>query len=242
MKSGLDNSRTKTDTKVAPGGRERIAGVRYLQLSCPENAHDCGSLHQDIPVEDLPKATSYDYGFSGVVADEGDGAVDVSLSQRDAQGRSLWEDHFTAHVPNHYRKWIVKNSIYKASSVFLKTGAALELKPGAVALRLSLAPEPQSATIFWTLGSCRAKPPHSRGAPQSSLNATLAVPPPPPSPIRSPRPCSSPGGNCFQKTICAASSPDIFHLSSRGPSVSGKALHKRSDVNRQRFPRQRRSP
>ena len=42
--------------------------------------------------------------------------------------------------PNHYRNWTVKNSIYKASSVFLKTAPAFALKPGAVALRFSLAP------------------------------------------------------------------------------------------------------
>ncbi len=134
------NSRTEADTKFAPGGLERGAGVRYLQLSCPENAHDCGSLHQDIPVADLPKANSYDYGFSGAVAGGGDGVIDVSLSQRDAQGRSLWEDRFTAHVPNHYRNWTVRDSVYNASSVFLKTAPAFVLKPGAVALRLSLSP------------------------------------------------------------------------------------------------------
>ena len=76
-----------------------------------------------------------------MVAGEGDGDIDVSLSQRDAQGHSLWEDRFTAHVPNHYRNWTVKDSIYKASSVFLKTAPAFALKPGAVALRLSLSPK-----------------------------------------------------------------------------------------------------
>src|SRR5208337_669203 len=140
MTSELMNSRTEADTKHAPGGVERGAGVRYLRLSCPGNAQDCGSLHQDIPVTTLPKANSYDYGFSGVVADEGDGVIDVSLSQRDAQGKSLWEDRFTAHVPNDYRKWTVKDSVYKASSVFLKTAQAFELKPGAFSLRLSLSP------------------------------------------------------------------------------------------------------
>ena len=135
MTSELMNSRTVADTKFA-GGLERGAGVCYLRLTCPENAPDCGFLHQDIPIEHLPEANSYDYGFSGAVADDGEGAIDVSLSQRDAQGRSLRQDHFTAHLSDHYRKWTVENSVYNASSVFLKTAEAFELKPGAVALRL----------------------------------------------------------------------------------------------------------
>lgn len=139
MTSELMNSRTEADTKFA-GGLEHGAGVCYLRLTCPQNAPDCGFLRQDIPIGHLPKANSFDYGFSGAVADDGDGAIDVSLSQRDAQGRSLWEDHFSAHVPSHYRKWTVKDSVYNASSVFLKTAPAFELKPGAVALRLSLSP------------------------------------------------------------------------------------------------------
>jgi hypothetical protein len=140
MTSELMNSRTESDTKLAPGGLAHAAGVRYLQLSCPGDSQDCGSLHQDIPIKNLPRANSYDYGFSGVVDDGGDGVIDVSLSQRDAQGRSLWEDHFTAHVTDHYRNRTVKDSVYKASSVFLKTAPAFALKPGAVALRLALSP------------------------------------------------------------------------------------------------------
>ncbi len=140
MTSELMNSRTEFDTKLAPGGLAHAAGVRYLQLSCPGDSRNCGSLHQDIPIKNLPRANSYDYGFSGVVDDGGDGVVDVSLSQRDAQGRSLWEDHFAAHLTDHYRNRAVKNSVYKASSVFLKTAPALAVKPGAVALRLTLSP------------------------------------------------------------------------------------------------------
>ncbi len=135
ISSELMNSRTVADTKFAPGGLEGGAGVRYIQLSCADNAKDCGSLYQDIPIGDLPNSTSYDYGFSGVIADQGEGDIDVSLSQLDAQGHPLWEDHFTARVLDHYRKWTVKDSIYNASSVFLKTAPAFELKPGAVALR-----------------------------------------------------------------------------------------------------------
>lgn len=141
MTSELMNSRTEADTKLAPGGLAHAAGVRYLQLSCPGNSQDCGSLYQDIPVTKLPKANSYDYGLSGAVGDDGDGAIEVSLSQRDAQGRSLWEDRFIAHVTGHYRNRTVKDLVYKASSVFLKTVSAFGLKPGAVALRLSLSPK-----------------------------------------------------------------------------------------------------
>ena len=140
MKSELVNSRTEFDTKLAPGGRAHAAGVRYLQLSCPGNSQGCGSLQQDIPIKNVPKANSYDYGFSGVVDDGGDGVIDVSLSQRDAMGRSLWEDHFTAHVTDHYRSRTVKDSVYKASSVFLKTTQDFTLKPETVALRFTLSP------------------------------------------------------------------------------------------------------
>ncbi len=44
ISSALMNSRTEADTKLAPGGPEHGAGVRYLQLSCPEHSGDCGSL------------------------------------------------------------------------------------------------------------------------------------------------------------------------------------------------------
>ena len=50
MTSELMNSRTEADTKFAPGGLDHGRGVRYLQLSCSDNAPDCGSLHQDIPI------------------------------------------------------------------------------------------------------------------------------------------------------------------------------------------------
>lgn len=136
----LMNSRTAADTKLAPGGLAHAAGVRYLQLFCPGNPQDCGTLYQDIPVTKLPKANSYDYGFSGAVAGDGGGVIDVSLSQRDARGQSLWEDHFTAQVSNHYRNWTVKDSVYKASSVFLKT-TSFGVKPNTVALRLTLSPK-----------------------------------------------------------------------------------------------------
>jgi hypothetical protein len=150
LKASPENSRTAQDAGYEPNG----PGLRYLRLSCPESAQDCGgTLHQDIPIKDLPKAKSYDYGFSGALAAEGDGdgMIEVSLSQRDAEGRSLWEDRFTAHVRSRYRKWAVEDSVYKASSAFLKTAPDFELKPGAVSLRLTLAPKiPQTYDILDT--------------------------------------------------------------------------------------------
>ena len=115
ISSELMNSRTVADTKFAPGGLEGGAGVRYIQLSCADNAKDCGSLYQDIPIGDLPNSTSYDYEFSGVIADQGEGDIDVSLSQLDAQGHPLWEDHFTARVLGSLSKMDSgENSIYNA--------------------------------------------------------------------------------------------------------------------------------
>jgi hypothetical protein len=139
-KRELKNSRTEPDAKFAPGGPRGAKGVRFLQLSCEEGEQGCGALHQDIPIKNLPKSTSYDYGFSGL-ARTGGGAVEVSLSQRDARGDVLWEDRFTAEVPDRYKKWTAENSIYKAASVFLKSAPEFELKPKAVSLRLTLTPK-----------------------------------------------------------------------------------------------------
>ena len=146
VKASPESSRTAVNSGYEHNG----PGLRYLRLSCPENSADCGgTLHQDIPIKDAPKASSYDYGFSGVVAGPGDGSIEVSLSQRDAEGRSLWQDRFTAEVKNRSgisnpeERSRIKNpeeSVYKGSSVFLKTSRPFELKPGAVSLRLTVAP------------------------------------------------------------------------------------------------------
>jgi hypothetical protein len=146
MKISMMNSKTAPDVRFA----HDAPGVRYLHINCAEGANDCGgSLYQDVPLKGLPAAKSYDYGFSGAIAGEGEGLIDVSLSQRDAQGRSLWETKFTARVINSYRNKTVASSVYNASSVFLTTTPPFDLKPGAVALRLTLSPKtPQQYDIL----------------------------------------------------------------------------------------------
>ncbi len=154
VKASPVNSRTALDSRFASSG----PGLRYLRLSCPENSADCdGALHQDIPIKDVPKASSFDYGFSGAVVGPGDGSVEVSLSQRDAEGRSLWEDQFAAEIKNRSeirnpgersRIKDPEESVYKGSSVFLKTSGPFELKPGAVSLRVTIAPRTRKLYDF----------------------------------------------------------------------------------------------
>jgi len=116
-------------------------GVRYLQVSCGETP--CApdkAIFQDVPVARLPPSSAYDYGFSGVVDGAQDGTMRVTLSERDRNGQELWNTSFDATVKTEYRGKRAVDSVYNASSVFLETSPPVTLRPGAVALRISLSP------------------------------------------------------------------------------------------------------
>jgi hypothetical protein len=134
----LMNSRSELDMLHAPTG----GGVRYLQIDCAEAASDCGgSVYQDLALKGLPATEAFDYGFSGVVSGEGEGSVEVSLSQRDAEGRSLWETHFTAKLTDKFYDKRAADSVFRSSSTFLTTTPEFRVKPDAAALRLTLSPK-----------------------------------------------------------------------------------------------------
>jgi len=116
-------------------------GVRFLQVNC--GGRQCNpdqGLYQDIPIAGLPPASAYDYGFSGVIDGAENGTVRVTLSQIDRDGKELWNASFDAMVRRGYRGKRAADSVYNASSVFLKTSPPVTLKSGAVALRFSLSP------------------------------------------------------------------------------------------------------
>ncbi len=133
----LANSRAARDIQFAPKG----PGLRYLRIDCSQKETDCGlSIYQDIPIREAESAKMIDYGFSGVIVDQGEGLVDVSLSQRDAKGDSVSEVSFTAHLTSEFKKRTAADSVYLASSVFLNRWSPVAIKTSAVSLRLTLSP------------------------------------------------------------------------------------------------------
>lgn len=130
-------SRARADLRLS----QTNVGVRYMQLSCGNEPCALeGAIYQDIPIASLPRSSAYDYGFSGVIDGTQNGTMAVRLSELDRNGKHLWSTSFNASVKTDYRGKRAADSVYNASSVFLETTPPVTLKPGAVALRLSLSP------------------------------------------------------------------------------------------------------
>jgi hypothetical protein len=124
-------------------------GVRYLAVDCVDSP--CGpssAIYQDVPVADLPRSGSYDYGFSGVVQDSSGGSVKVTLSERDAAGHELWTTSFDAKVSSEFRGFTPSESVYKSSSTFLNTSPVVVLKPNAAYVRFAISPQISGHYLF----------------------------------------------------------------------------------------------
>jgi hypothetical protein len=132
-------SGTKPDTRFTRG----VGGVKYLQIACRGDCRPEAAIFQDIPIERLRGARRFDYGFSGVSAGAGVGSLAVTLSLRDKQGRVLWSDSFDASVADEYQGKRAEDSVYLASSVFLRAAPAISMDDyrDAANLRLTLSPK-----------------------------------------------------------------------------------------------------
>jgi hypothetical protein len=137
MNLGQFISRAPADLRFS----QSQTGIRYLQVGCgAESCNPDEAIYQDIPVASLPRSSSYDYGFSGVVDGARNGTITLRLSQLDRNGEPVWSTSFDATVKTDYRGLRAADSVYKASSVFLVTSPPVMLRSDAVALRFSLSP------------------------------------------------------------------------------------------------------
>ena len=142
-------SQRRSATPVDMGRALNRLGVRYLAVDCVESPCDpSGAIYQDVPIADFPRSGTYDYGFSGVTQDPSGGVVKVTLSERDATGRELWVTSFDAKVSSDFRGITPSESVYKASSTFLKTPPVLVLKPNAAYLRFAFSPQTPGHYLF----------------------------------------------------------------------------------------------
>jgi hypothetical protein len=133
----LAASNTAPDTRYARRG----GGVRFLQIGCSGGCAGDSAIYQDVPVQRLGGARQFDYGFSAAADGATPGAITVSLSLRDGQGQSLWNDSFTATVQNEYRGKTTADSVYKASGVYLQTSPPVPALANAESLRVTLSPK-----------------------------------------------------------------------------------------------------
>jgi hypothetical protein len=67
------------------------------------------------------------------------------LSLIDKGGKELWSTSFDATVPTNYRGKTAADSVYAASSVFLRTSPPVPSTAGANVLRLSISPRASAA-------------------------------------------------------------------------------------------------
>jgi hypothetical protein len=137
IKWGQFTSRAPADLRHS----QTQIGVRYVQVSCGGGECDPDqAIYQDLPIAGLPPSSAYDYGFSGVIDGVENGAMRVTLSERDRDGKELWSTSFDAKVRTDYHGKRPVDSAYNASSVFLETSPPVTLRPGAATLRFSLSP------------------------------------------------------------------------------------------------------
>jgi hypothetical protein len=144
-------SRAPADLRYSRNG----VGVRYLKLDCGGGPCGAGAaMFQDAPAASLPAASAYVYGFSGAVEGARDGTMTAALSQLDADGREVWRASFDAEVGTGYRGRRPSDSVYAASTTYLRESPPFALAPGAVALRFSLTPgttEPIDVLDAWLM-------------------------------------------------------------------------------------------
>ena len=110
-------------------------------------------LYQDVPIEDIAGNHGVDYGFSGLVTEDG-GTMIVTISETDLTGRTLWSDSFKAQMTDRYRNYKSSGSIYANSLVYLKRLDIIPLMQNAVTIRFTLTPaSPKTYNILdsWLL-------------------------------------------------------------------------------------------